>query len=70
MIEFNADQNEFRICIPVSNIDDVHRYHQSIINILDRIEIDECSTEFREDLNSVYELLSKLIPHQEFLDDQ
>lgn len=66
MIEISSDQNHIRICIPVSNVKDINRYHKSLINVLDRIEIDDCNPEFREDLITVYELLSHLIPSKEF----
>lgn len=68
MVEFDTDRNQFKICIPVSNLKDIHRYHQSIISVLDRIEIDECDPVLKEDLNAVYELLSQLLPDKNFLD--
>jgi hypothetical protein len=66
MIELSADQNHIRICIPVSDVKDINRYHKSLINVLDRVEIDDCNPEFRENLIAVYELLSHLIPGKEF----
>jgi hypothetical protein len=67
MIELSADQNHIRICIPVSDVKDINRYHKSLINVLDRVEIDDCNPEFRENLITVYELLSHLVPSKEFL---
>jgi|GEM_PF-6708138 hypothetical protein len=66
MIELSADQNHIRICIPVSDVKDINRYHKSLINVLDRVEIDDCNPEFRENLITVYELLSHLVPSKEF----
>jgi hypothetical protein len=70
MIEFNSDKKMIRICIPVTNLRDVNRYHKSIINVLDRIEISDCNPEFRNDLINVYELLSHLVPDKEFLNQE
>jgi hypothetical protein len=66
MIELSADQNHIQICIPVSDVKDINRYHKSLINVLDRVEIDDCNPEFRENLITVYELLSHLVPSEEF----
>jgi hypothetical protein len=67
MIEFNTDQKQLRICIPVSNLRVIYKYHQSIINLLDKIEIDDCNPELRENLNAIYDLLSHLQPDEDFL---
>lgn len=67
MVEFSADQKHIRIYIPVSGLRDINRYHKGIITILDRIEIEGCSPEFRENLTAVYELLSHMLPDKEFL---
>lgn len=68
MIEFDADKKLFRIIIPVSDVEHLSRYHQSIMSLLDRIEIDENTASIIEDLDCVYELLSHLLPDQAFLD--
>lgn len=67
MIEFNTDKKQLRICIPVSNLKAIDKYHASIINMLDRIEIDDCNPTLRENLNAIYELLSHLQPDEDFL---
>jgi hypothetical protein len=68
MIEFDADKKLFNISILVSDIKQVGRYHQSIVNLLERIEIDENTSSLMEDLDCVYELMSHLLPDQAFLD--
>jgi hypothetical protein len=67
MIEFNTDKKQLRICIPVSNLKAIDKYHTSIINMLDKIEIDDCNPALRENLNAIYELLSHLQPDEDFL---
>lgn len=54
------DQEITNVRIPVSSIDDIARYQKSLINVLDKVEIDDCNPAFREDLAMVYRLLSLL----------
>lgn len=67
MIEFSTDKKQLRICIPVSNFGVIDKYHQSIVSLLDKIEIDDCNPDQRENLNTVYELLSHLQLNEDFL---
>ena len=67
MIEFSTDKKQLRICIPVSNLGAIDRYHQSIVNLLDRIEIDDCNPAQRENLKTIYELLSHLHLNEDFI---
>lgn len=67
MIEFNPAKKVLKICIPASGLDDARRYHNSILKILEKIEIDHCEPGIREDLNNIYELLSHLLAGDEFL---
>jgi hypothetical protein len=66
MIEFSPDKKQIRICIPVSSLKDINRYYQSIITMLDRVEIGDCNPDFKEDLIAVYELLSHLQTDNDF----
>jgi len=68
MIEFDADHKTFRIIIPVSHPKEAGRYHQSLVNLLEKIEIDEDTPAFIEDLDCIYELMSHLLPDQTFMD--
>lgn len=54
------DQEITNVRIPVSSIEDIARYQKSLINVLDKVEIDDCNPAFREDLATVYRLLSLL----------
>ena len=48
------------IYIPGSSWNDVSRYHDSIVAILDKIRIDEKDQDLREHLSNVYECLGRL----------
>jgi hypothetical protein len=67
MIEYDSNQNPLKIVIPVSGIEEVHRYQKGMITMLSKIEIDNCKPAFREDLKAVYELLSHLLLNKDFL---
>lgn len=54
------DREITNVRIPVSSIEDIARYQKSLISVLDKVEIDDCNPEFREDLATVYKLLSLL----------
>jgi len=68
MIEFDPSRKTFKISIPVPDLKEAGRYHQSLVNLLERIEIDEDTPSFIDDLDCVYELLSHLLPDQAFID--
>jgi hypothetical protein len=67
MIEFDPAHKTFRISIPITHLKDAGRYHQSLINLLERIEIDENIPSLIEDLDCIYELMSHLLPDDAFL---
>lgn len=56
----NNDHEITNVRIPVSSMEDIERYQKSLIRVLDKVEIDDCNPEFREDLATVYRLLSLL----------
>ena len=68
MIEFDTYHKTFKIIIPVATLLEAGRYHQSLIKILERIEINEDIPSLIEDLDCIYELLSHLLPDQAFID--
>jgi hypothetical protein len=45
---------------PAINPEDARRFRQSILSVLSKINVEECSSQFKEDLKVVYELLSIL----------
>ena len=67
MIEFDATHRTFKISIPIPHVRDAGRYHQSLVRLLDRIEIDENAPALIEDLARVYDLMSHLLPDEELM---
>jgi len=61
MMKGRNDHEKNKVWIPISSMDDIERYQKSLISVLDKVEIDDCNPEFREDLATVYRLLSILI---------
>jgi hypothetical protein len=68
MMEFDTYHKTFKIIIPVATLSEAGRYHQSLIKLLERIEIDEDIPSLIENLDCIYELLSHLLPDQAFID--
>jgi hypothetical protein len=66
MIEFDPAHKTFKISIPISNLREAGRYHQSLVNLLERIEIDENIPSLIKDLDCIYELMSHLLPDNTF----
>lgn len=60
MMEFDETTSTLKIIIPVSSMDEVEKYHKGLLGVLRKIEIDNCDPTLRENLKSVYELLSHL----------
>lgn len=57
---FDLHPKHMRIYIPASSWNDVSRYHDSIVAILNKIRIDEKDQDLREHLSNVYECLGCL----------
>jgi hypothetical protein len=60
MIEYSEKSNQLQIKIPISSLEKLDEYQQGIRGLLSRIEIGGCDPELKENLKSVYELLSNL----------
>jgi hypothetical protein len=60
MVKFEETTSTLKIIIPVSSMDEVEKYHKGLLGILRKIEVDNCDPTFRENLKSVYELLSHI----------
>lgn len=67
MIEYNQKENQLSIKIPISGIQELHAYRESILKVLSHIEIDDCSGAFVENLKAVYRLLGHLTADAEYL---
>ena len=57
---FDLHPKRMGIYFPSSSWDDVSRYHDSIVAILDKIKIDDKDQDLREHLTNVYECLGRL----------
>lgn len=53
----NSHQNLLKITIPVANFEELQKFQQGIINLLSKIELDDCKPEVKEDIKSLYKLL-------------
>ena len=69
MIEYNQKENMLVIKIPISGIHELYTYQKSILAVLGKIEIDDCSQAFVENLKAVYKLLEHLALDAEFLSE-
>ena len=67
MIEYNQKENQLKITIPLSGIQELCDYQKGILGILRQIEIDKCGPKLTENLKSVYKLLDHLVLDQDFL---
>ncbi|GAA0195484.1 hypothetical protein GCM10009122_59660 [Fulvivirga kasyanovii] len=67
MISYNQQKNELEIKIPVNGIAELYNYQNGLLGILKEIQINECSNSLKENLKSVYKLLSHLLLDQDFL---
>jgi hypothetical protein len=58
--KYNSYQNQLLITIPNAGVQDLYRFRKSLLSILAKVNIENCDTEFKESLKTVYELLSHL----------
>lgn len=67
MVDYNESLNQFRIIIPLANIRELNDYHRGLLGILQNIDINKCDGELKENVKSVYQLLTHLLPEKSFL---
>lgn len=67
MIDYNENLNQFRIIIPLADIRELNDYHRGLLGILQNIDINKCDAELKENLKSVYQLLTHLLPEKSLL---
>ena len=60
MIAYNEKENQLKIIIPLSGIQELYDYKNAILRLLKGIEIDDCNPELINNLKSVYKLLLHL----------
>ncbi|MCG8318774.1 MAG: hypothetical protein MI921_04685 [Cytophagales bacterium] len=60
MIAYNEKENQLKIIIPLSGIQELYDYKNAILRLLKKIEIDDCNPELMNNLKAVYKLLLHL----------
>jgi len=60
MATFTSQEDPFCIIIPISDIDEIHQYKRSILNVLGKVNLDECDPESIDHVKVVYALLNHL----------
>jgi len=61
MIE-ERENSGFRIVIPIENMDELAKYQRGLLGVLRKVEVGNCDPRLKENLKSVYELLTHLVP--------
>jgi len=67
MISYIQNKNELQVTIPVQGIQELYRYQKGLLGVLAEIQISGCDEKLKENLKSVYQLLSHLLLDTEFL---
>ncbi|MEM6831650.1 MAG: hypothetical protein AAGA66_13025 [Bacteroidota bacterium] len=67
MISYNQNENELQVTIPVEGIQELYAYQKGLLGVLGEIQIAGCDEKLRENLKSVYQLLSHLLLDTNFL---
>lgn len=58
MIVHDPSKNQLKIEIPLTGLDDLSKYQNALLSMLRRVSIDKNDYQFKEDLKTVYSLLS------------
>lgn len=54
------------IIIPNADIEDINKIRKGLLSILAKVKIENCDSEFKENLKAVYQLLSHLPLDKDF----
>lgn len=65
MTTHNSQTNQLIVTIPGKDIKDLYTYRSSILGLLARVEIENCSPEIKVELKAIYELLLHLHTKEE-----
>jgi hypothetical protein len=57
----------FQIVIPIANMGELSKYQRGLLGVLRKVEVGNCDPRLKENLKSVYELLSHLVPDKNSL---
>jgi len=50
-------QNSLKVTISVADFEELQKFQRGIINLLSKVEIDDCNPEVKEEIKSLYKLL-------------
>lgn len=53
----NGYQNSLKVTISVADFEELQKFQRGIINLLSKVEIDDCNPEVKEEIKSLYKLL-------------
>ena len=67
MLEFNHEENQFRLIIAISRLDEITEFKRGILGILREVDIEDCSQTMRDDVLRVYRFLEKFGPHDDIV---
>ncbi len=56
----NAMKMALKLEIPITNLDDLERYRNALLSVLRRVNINACDTQFKDDLKTVYALITRM----------
>ncbi|MBT1704909.1 hypothetical protein [Chryseosolibacter indicus] len=56
-IRVNGGQHLLKITISVTDFEELQKFQRGIINLLSKVEIDDCNPEAKEEIKSLYKLL-------------
>mgnify|MGYP003675188695 CR=1 FL=1 len=60
MIYFNKDLQKVEVHLKNKDLSDIERYYNSILSILNKIELQSCNEDDKSHIQSIYELLDVL----------
>ena len=64
MVTSNNQKDLFSIIIPVSGIGEIQQYQRSILNILGKVNLDDCDAKSIQHVEVVYALLRHLAANE------
>lgn len=67
MTTYNSQKGCLVVTLPNRNPNDLSDYRRSILALLARVEIENCSSEIKSDLKLIYDLLYHLQTEEEIL---
>ena len=66
MIEYNQKENQLKITIPLSGIEELQSYQNAVLGVIRQFEIEDCDPELMGYIMLVYKLLGHIMLDEEF----